>query len=135
MNRKSVVTLEGLESWFADQDEFERSTETYRESFTILRLIIALQSYGPKGRHRSSVIDEVVEKRRELGFPPTLKAEEYIQGRFQAYCIGAAAFEKPRSTPRVGLFRFPQGKGKGYWGLNKEAAEEWLQEHYTRLSN
>jgi len=75
--------------------------------------------------HRSKVIEEVGRRRMKRGdtVPPSL--EQTVQQAFERHCGESDIF---CGRPELDLFRWPEGKGRGYWAINEATAEKYLAE-------
>lgn len=87
-------------------------------------LVDILLGFQDGKAHRSRVIDEVYKRRKSRGdrLPDTF--EQTVQKTFEIHCGESDNF---CGKPELDLFRFPEGKRSGMWGLNRDAAERYRQ--------
>lgn len=81
-------------------------------------LDVGLCYEGP--RHRSRWIKDAAAHARGNGKSVPEHLEETVQQVFESNCEGSALY---KGSPGRALFTFSEGRGAGYWGVNRTTAE------------
>jgi hypothetical protein len=113
-----------------NQDSFDQMVSEIRarivtklEHAYVVDLIEVLRPY-PRGLARRTVLRAVEESRRRIGLSIPQAFNDTVQGVYNSYCVGYAAFVKREVPMSEGLFHSPQ---RGVWAVDIDRAAEWLK--------
>jgi hypothetical protein len=82
---------------------------------------------------RRRAIELVERERTKAGLPVPKAFDESVQNAYNRHADGYSAFVKNQKLGEPPLFFSPEGKGRGTWAVNIDAAKVWLETNIPPL--
>jgi hypothetical protein len=98
----------------------------------VFDLIAVLAPY-PRPQRRTYVLTLLRSNRTRAGLPVPPTFDDAAQRALEYYCLDSDVFKERRVTESEALFCWPEGKGKGVWGLIRDNARAWVLANRTAI--